>query len=60
MENVVVPNCEYDSCYVAPLAFCEWHWHLWFACGDESLAKEELERNRKIDKDWNSGHQIKF
>lgn len=45
-ETCAEEGCSYDAVYVVPTRICEWHWHLWFTYGDESLALEDLRRYR--------------
>lgn len=42
------PDCTYAVAFHIPKKWCEWHWHLWFAHGDERVAQEYLREHRAL------------
>jgi hypothetical protein len=45
-EQCCEDGCEYDAMYDSPARWCDWHWHMWFAFGDEVLAEELMRISR--------------
>lgn len=42
------PGCPYDASFQSPQEWCDWHWHLWFAFGDDKLAGELIRDTRAL------------
>lgn len=41
-------GCPYDASFESPKWWCDWHWHLWFAFGDEDVAREIIRDTRAL------------